>query len=49
MTASSSIHEDLEAKTYHGKALIPPIKKGLKLYETRLDGNAVWVKVDPLF
>lgn len=32
-----------------GKALIPPIKKGLKLYETRLDGNAVWVKVDPLF
>jgi nitrite reductase/ring-hydroxylating ferredoxin subunit len=33
-----------------GRALMPPIKKSLMLYETRLDGqNNVWVKVDPLF
>jgi nitrite reductase/ring-hydroxylating ferredoxin subunit len=33
-----------------GQAIMPPIKKGLMLYETRLDPeNNVWVKVDPLF
>lgn len=32
-----------------GKAIMPPIKKGLVLYETRLEGSEVWVKVAPLF
>ena len=32
-----------------GKALMPPIRKSLTLYQTRLEGDEVWVKVDPLF
>ncbi len=36
---------DLES----GKAIYPPIRKTMVLYQTRLDGDDIWVKVDPLF
>lgn len=32
-----------------GKATYPPVRKGLVLYENRVEGDDVWVKVDPLF
>lgn len=32
-----------------GKATYPPVRKTLTLYENRVEGEDVWVKVDPLF
>lgn len=32
-----------------GKTTYPPVRKGLTLYENRVDGEDVWVKVDPLY
>ena len=32
-----------------GKAVYPPIRKTLVLYEVHQDGDDIWVKVDPLF
>lgn len=32
-----------------GKTLYPPVRKNMVFYEWRLEGEDVWVKVEPLF
>ncbi|HEX2913806.1 MAG TPA: Rieske (2Fe-2S) protein [Chloroflexia bacterium] len=32
-----------------GKAIYPPVRKNMVLYQTRIEGDDIWVKVDPLF